>query len=126
MRYHAYMYMPLPPQRLTPFMRFRLGTWTELGVHADILRNGSRSTRRARAIPIEHSCFCCRAPVLQDEMHIVFECSRFANLRTKYPRLFTEDVVAGKNLKALMQSKEIKSLVAFIAEAYAWMLHCRA
>ena len=124
--YHAYMYKPMPLQQLIPFMRFRLGSWTELGVHADVLLNGSRRLRRARSIPVVHSCFCCRAPVLQDELHIVFECPRFANLRTKFPRLFTEAVVAGKDLKAFMHSTELSSLVEFISQAYTWMLRCRA
>ena len=124
-RYHAYMYQPLPARHLLPFMRFRLGAWMELDVHADVLRHGSRRRRRALAIPIAHSCCCCNAPVLQDELHVVFECPRLANLRAQFPRLFTQRVVADKNLRALLQSSEFSSVTHFIALAYEWLLRCR-
>ena len=106
-------------------MRFRLGAWMELDVHADVLRFGSRRRRRALAIPIQHSCFCCRTPVLQDELHVVFECPRFANLRAQFPRLFTQTVLADKNLRALLQSSEFSSVTQFIALTYEWLLRCR-
>jgi hypothetical protein len=124
-RYHAYMYESLPARHLLPFVRFRLGAWMELGVHAVVLRFGSRSRRRALAIPIQHSCYCCHAPVLQDELHVVFECPRFANLRAQFPRLFTPTVVADKNLMALLKSSEISSVTRFITMVYEWLLRCR-
>ena len=73
------------------------------------------------ASPASESPAC----LLQDELHVVFECPRLANLLAQFPRLFTQRVVADKNLRALLQSSEFSSVAHFIALAYEWLLRCR-
>jgi hypothetical protein len=62
-------------------VRFRLGAHG-LRVVTGAWKDGGRLDRRQRL------CKCCNMDIVEDEYHVVFECTAYDSIRTKYHELF--------------------------------------
>ena len=113
-RYHACMYAPIPRRYIIPLVRLRLGAWTELEVH-------SRHLAFTTGAGLSGQCKCCNTACTQDELHVLFECPRFANLRSEYSDLFTPTIVSSRNARLFFAKGNPTSIARCIAKLYDWL-----
>jgi len=97
-------------------MRFRLSC-SDLHVN----------TGRFVATPREQRlCYCCVQEAVEDELHVIFECAAYEQLRQhKYQHLFANGMGANRNLKAFMSLDSAQhSIARFIADVFKLRSQC--
>ena len=67
-------------------IRFRLGAHG-LQVTAGAWVPGELTARKTR------KCKCCSMGIIEDETHIVFECTKYEDIRMKYSQLFSNNII---------------------------------
>ncbi|DBA76095.1 TPA: hypothetical protein ACH3X1_009839 [Trebouxia sp. C0004] len=77
-----YCHLPVSGGRMQRFLQFRLGCHS-LPVAAGRLAGAAHVARAHRV------CLACNSGAVGDEMHLVFECTALASLRSRYASLFT-------------------------------------
>lgn len=71
-------------------MRFRLGAWTDLDVHARLFDRTDATVNDAQNRLQPRICKCYNAVCIQDEKHILCKCQPFGAVRAKYTMLFED------------------------------------
>ena len=77
-----YCHLPVSGGRMRRFLQFRLGCHS-LPVAAGRFAGAAHVARAHRV------CLACNSGAVGDEMHLVFECTALASLRSRYASLFT-------------------------------------
>lgn len=87
-RWHPHMRAAIPRELHVCLMRFRLGCWHRLEVNRARRRSGPRTPRAQRCCP---HCLSLLPPLrrrcVEDELHVLFECPRYASARAEFPTL---------------------------------------
>ena len=114
---HAHTRLTIPWYKHRLLMKFRLGDWSSLQVHAELSR--PLDQRRDRS---ERHCTKC-AVVLQlcmveDELHVVFECPAYQHIRDKFHALFTDDVTSTKSMTGILSGSDWYMLADFLHDIY--------
>jgi hypothetical protein len=112
-KYHPHMSMLIPPHKHRLLMLFRLGSWVCLHVHS-----GRLLSRRQRVARCNRTCTHCGTGQVEDELHVVFECTSYQGIRDQYSSLFTTDVVGVHNLHVFLNSSDQSVLADFLWDIY--------
>ncbi len=78
-----YCHLPVSGRGMQRFLQFRLGCHG-LPVAAGRLAGAAHVGRAHRV------CLACNGGAVGDEMHLIFECTALASLRSRYASLFTD------------------------------------
>jgi Reverse transcriptase (RNA-dependent DNA polymerase) len=108
---HRHLAVCRPNARVQSLLRFRLGAWHKLAVNAG--RFGSSHQPRA-----ERVCMHCNTGGMEDELHVLFECPAYEEVRQRYPLLFTDNVRASMDAPAVLTSEHSADLVDCIHAMY--------
>ena len=103
LRRPPYLFFDLSARATCTYMRFRLGT------HNLQVNLGRWERPRPRC---QRMCERCAMHVVDDERHLVFECSAFEGLRLARRHLFSAAV--GENMKAFMAQGDQRGVVCFV------------
>jgi hypothetical protein len=79
---HVHVNQVIPRTMHATLMRFRIGCWSILEVNKD------RSMGRGRRTRADRICTKCAAHTVEDELHVLLECSFYDDIRADYPGLF--------------------------------------
>ena len=104
------------------FMALGHGTSTKalaqlrVGAHWLRLNTGRHEGLRNRQL---RTCRCCAAGVVEDEAHMLFECSLYDPLRLEYDDLFQAPVVEGKRVMSFLNQQPVARVAKYVAECKA-------
>ena len=90
----------------TVYLRFRLNCWPINSVVGT--RGGSHACKH---------CLHCHADI-EDRKHMVFECSRYRSIRSKYTSLFAEQFTNTCDLSAWLRENNQAATAHFLAEIF--------
>lgn len=96
----------IPAHHFKSLARLKTGSWSHLSVHAG--RRGARDRRppREQRVCMHAACNNC----IEDERHAIFECDRFAHIRTEFADIFTPSLLESKCMRTLCNHADIKRL----------------
>ncbi len=113
LHYPDHMKCCMSPVKHKCFMRFRLCSWFCLEVHAD--HSKPRAARRPRHL---RTCRHCACGTIEDERHVLFECTLYNAIRQRYASVFTHDIMSTGDTKLILNHANTKDLVDAIYAMY--------
>ena len=108
--YHMHMALAMPQHMYQNTARFRLGCWPLL-MNTARKRSTGRLPRHERCCP---ECMNRGIHAVEDEMHVVFECPTYADLRLQFNNLYNHP--ASEDMYAFMQTKHTWDLGTLLTE----------
>ena len=110
LRRPRYFHFPFPARDICTYLRFRLGS------HDLQVELGRYQQRRPRG---ERVCERCSMHVVDDEWHMMFDCSAFAHLRSGRPHLFRGSVIG--DMVAFMRQRDQPGVMRHILSCVQYL-----
>ena len=104
---------PLQIQHSYCTLGFKMGDWRFLNNNAEVRARGSRLINRH-----EHARLCtrCNLSLIEDERHIIMECTAYNHIRAKYTHIFNPN---NPIMSSVMNTEHVVQLAELLTECKA-------